>query len=134
MRIVLANGCFDPLHAGHVAHLREARALGDYLVVALTADEAVGKPSRPFYPWEHRAAILRELRCVGSVVKCWNAIDAIHSVKPNVFVKGIDYSSMAAFTENVMQACVEVGATLAITQTPKLSATEIVRKIREEAK
>lgn len=133
MRIVLANGCFDPLHAGHVAHLREARALGDCLVVALTADEAVGKPSRPFYPWGHRATILSELRCVDRVVKSWNAVDAIHSVRPNVFVKGIDYSGMV-FTENVMLACVEVGATIAITQTEKLSATEVVRKIREEAK
>jgi rfaE bifunctional protein nucleotidyltransferase chain/domain len=132
VRVVLANGCFDPLHAGHVAHLREARALGDYLVVALTADEAVGKPSRPFYPWEHRATILRELRCVDSVMKTWNAIDAIHAVKPNVFVKGIDYSKLE-FPENVMRACVEVGATIAITQTEKLSATEVVRKIREEA-
>lgn len=127
--IVLANGCFDVLHYGHLLHLREARSMGDRLIVSLTHDYAVNKgPGRPVNPWDHRAELLRELRCVDDVVGTDTAIRAILSVRPDVFVKGIDYSCGDRWTEEIHEACKQVGARLAFTKSPKMSATDIIRK------
>ena len=127
--LVLANGCFDILHAGHVAHLEQARAMGDKLIVSLTLDECVNKgPHRPINKWEARASVLRQLRCVDGVIPTSGAVEAIELVRPDIFVKGIDYSGGDCFTENVVQACERVGARLVFTNTPKQSASEIIRK------
>ena len=126
---VLANGCFDVLHHGHLEHLREARAMGDYLVVSLTEDAFVNKgEGRPINHWPERAEMLRELKCVDEVISTRNACEAIRSVRPTIFVKGIDYAGMDKFTEDVATACKEVGAELKFTTSAKKSASEIIRK------
>ena len=123
MVIVLANGCFDILHVGHVEHLREARSMGDFLIVSLTSDECVNKgPGRPINTWNDRAKVLRELRCVSSVSPTPNAVSAILQVRPNIFVKGIDYAQGDKFTEDIVKACLEVGCKLLYTTTPKRTA------------
>ncbi len=89
---VLTNGCFDCLHAGHVAHLKAARALGDELIVSLTADESVRKgEGRPVFPWKERFNMLTELRCVDAVYLVHSAKQAIELIKPDIYVKGIEY-------------------------------------------
>lgn len=128
MRVILANGCFDVLHRGHIEHLREARAMGDILIVSLTMDEYVNKPGRPINTWGDRASVLRELRCVGAVIPTPNAVSAIRNVRPAVFVKGIDYVG-GKFSEGVIEACLEVGAEIRYTKSEKLSSTEIIRKL-----
>ena len=121
MTRVMANGCFDLLHPGHIAHLRAARDMGELLIVSLTLDEHVGKgPGRPIYTWRDRAELLRELRCVDVVVPTKNAVDAIRLWRPDIFVKGIDYVN-GGWTEDVIAACKEVGAELRFTSTPKMS-------------
>lgn len=128
MKIVLANGVFDILHIGHVEHLRQARSMGDFLIVSLTVDECVNKgPGRPIHTWEERASILRELRCVSSVFKTRNAVEAIHWIKPDIFVKGIDYAK-GGFTEDVKKACTETETLLCFTDTPKRSVTELIKR------
>ena len=132
MRVVLANGCFDILHSGHVEHLEQAKTFGDFLVVALTLDFAVNKgPGRPIYRWCDRAKVLNALRCVDSVVPSRSAVEAIRSVRPDIFVKGIDYSQGDIWTEDVDAACKEVGARLQFTTTPKKSATDAIKKTME---
>ena len=129
MKKVLANGCFDVLHDGHLQHLREARAMGDYLIVSLTEDAFVNKGAgRPINHWPERADMLRELRCVDEVITTRSSCAAIREVRPNVFVKGIDYSLGDKFTEDVAAACREVGAELRYTAAPKQSAKEIITK------
>ena len=129
MKIVLCNGCFDVLHAGHVAHLKQARSMGDRLIVSLTLDHAVNKgPGRPVNHWGDRAMALRELRCVDGVVPTESAAYAIRRVRPDIFVKGIDYAGGDKFTEDIEAACKAVGAELRYTDTPKMSATEIIKK------
>jgi D-beta-D-heptose 7-phosphate kinase/D-beta-D-heptose 1-phosphate adenosyltransferase len=129
MHIVLVNGCFDILHTGHVEHLREARAMGDKLIVALTIDGKVNKgPNRPINTWNDRSFLLRELRCVDEVIPTSSAINAIRHVKPAYFVKGIDYADGKHWTEDVVAACEEVGTLLRFTKAPKQSATEIIKK------
>lgn len=94
--VVLANGCFDVLHAGHVSLLRRAAALGDFLVVAINTDESVRRlkgPTRPIYSAADRAQLLGELECVGAVVIFGEDTPEklIQTVKPDVLVKGRQY-------------------------------------------
>ncbi len=92
--IVLASGCFDPVHAGHVQHLRTARSLGNVLIVAVTGDAHVNKgPGRPRCPDWQRAEVLAGLRDVDAVT-INNAPDTsaiIYAIRPHIFVKGVEY-------------------------------------------
>ncbi len=95
MKVVLAHGTFDTLHPGHVAHLEEARAMGDYLIVGITSDAYVAKgPGRPAVCAEDRARAVGALRCVDLVVIDPHATPEwmIAAWKPAIFAKGADYS------------------------------------------
>ncbi len=95
-RVVFTNGCFDILHAGHVHYLKEARSLGDILVLALNSDESVRKlkgDERPLQNQEDRAEILSALECV-SYVTIFDEptpLEIIKVVKPDLLVKGGDW-------------------------------------------
>ena len=96
-RTVAAGGCFDILHAGHVAMLHHARRLGDRLVVLLNSDESVRRlkgPGRPVQRDVDRAAVLRSLSCVDDVVVFDEdtPVAALDRLRPDVFVKGGDYT------------------------------------------
>ena len=128
-KIVMCNGCFDLLHAGHVAHLREARSFGTRLIVALTLDEHVHKGhGRPVYPFAERAALLMAMRCVDQVAPSQSSAEAILRWHPHVFVKGIDY--MNCLPDEDVRACLEVGAEIRFTCQPKMSTTQIIERIR----
>jgi rfaE bifunctional protein nucleotidyltransferase chain/domain len=95
-RIVCTNGCFDVLHRGHVDHLRQARDLGDLLVVGVNDDAAVRRlkgPHRPINPDVDRAAVLAALACVEHVTifSGDDAVELVELVRPDVYVKGGDY-------------------------------------------
>ncbi|HMN94915.1 MAG TPA: PfkB family carbohydrate kinase [Phycisphaerales bacterium] len=95
-RVVMTNGCFDVIHAGHVAYLREAKALGDILVVAVNADAEVARqkgPGRPVFPIPERLEILSEMRCVDYVLEFHEpTVDRLlREIRPNLYVKGGDY-------------------------------------------
>jgi rfaE bifunctional protein nucleotidyltransferase chain/domain len=91
---VLTNGIFDLLHVGHLRYLRQARQLGDVLVVGINADSAVGKPGRPIVPEAERAELLAALEPVDFVVVFaeGTADQLLRAVRPHVYVKGADYS------------------------------------------
>ena len=131
MRIILANGCFDVLHPGHVEHLQEAKMLGGLLVVGLTLDAFVNKPGRPIQPWHERAAMLMSLACVDGVVPCENAVQAIRLLRPAYFVKGRDYSGGILGDEE--KACWDIGAQPHYTGSLKRSTTELIKRIKEAA-
>jgi D-beta-D-heptose 7-phosphate kinase/D-beta-D-heptose 1-phosphate adenosyltransferase len=95
-RIVFTNGCFDVIHAGHVAYLQEARAQGDLLVVGLNSDESVRRlkgADRPVNPVDARAHVLAGLHAVDyvSIFAEPTPLELIETVRPNVLVKGADY-------------------------------------------
>lgn len=129
MRVILANGCFDVLHPGHVDHLEEARAMGDYLLVGLTLDRAVGKAGRPVQEWADRARMLRALRCVSEVRGCVSGLDALMRFGPAVFVKGADYAKKGLLGEEVI-FCARRGIEMRFTTADKKSTTDLIRKIR----
>src|SRR5262249_40297456 len=95
-KVVFTNGCFDLLHAGHVRYLKEARALGDYLVVGLNSDasvQALKGPDRPVQTETDRAEILSSLACVDAVCIFGDAtpVRLIQQVEPDILVKGGDW-------------------------------------------
>jgi len=94
--IVLTNGVFDILHAGHVTYLQAARDLGTVLVVGVNADESVRRlkgSERPINPWEDRATVLAALRSVDHVIYFDDdtPLRLITAILPDVLVKGGDY-------------------------------------------
>ena len=95
--VVATGGCFDLLHAGHVAVLEQARALGDCLVVLLNADASVRRlkgPTRPLQSQADRATLLRALGCVDAVVVFDEdtPVAALERLRPDVWAKGGDYA------------------------------------------
>ncbi len=96
-RVVLTNGAFDLLHAGHVTYLAAARALGDVLIVALNSDSSVQAykgPQRPIVPELQRATVLAALRAVDYVLlfDTPTAEPVVAALQPDVYVKGGDYA------------------------------------------
>lgn len=98
-RLVLTNGCFDILHVGHVRYLEAARAFGDVLVVGVNSDASTCRlkgPTRPLVREEDRAEIIAALEAVDAVVVFDEdtAERLVEDVRPDVYVKGGDYSSV----------------------------------------
>ena len=96
-RLVLANGCFDLLHVGHVRYLAAARALGDVLIVGLNSDASVRRvkgPGRPLIPATERAEMLAALTAVDHVVVFEEdtADRLVALLQPAVHAKGTDYT------------------------------------------
>lgn len=96
-RLVVTNGCFDILHAGHVTYLAAARALGDALLIGLNSDASVSAlkgPGRPVNPEQDRATVLAALASVDGVC-LFEEVDALRllaEVKPDIYAKGGDYT------------------------------------------
>lgn len=96
-QVVLANGCFDLLHVGHIRYLEAAKALGGKLVVAINSDDSVRTlkgPGRPFMPAGERAEILAALEAVDAIV-VFSEPDVralIRELHPDVQAKGTDYT------------------------------------------
>jgi D-beta-D-heptose 7-phosphate kinase/D-beta-D-heptose 1-phosphate adenosyltransferase len=96
--VVATGGCFDVLHPGHISTLQRARQLGDMLVVLMNSDTSVRRlkgESRPAQREADRAAVLRALECVDEVVVFDDdtPVRALRRLRPDVFVKGGDYSA-----------------------------------------
>jgi D-beta-D-heptose 7-phosphate kinase/D-beta-D-heptose 1-phosphate adenosyltransferase len=96
-RLVFTNGCFDILHAGHISHLHHAKTLGDVLIVGLNSDAGVRRlkgPGRPINRQEDRVQVLAALECIDHIVPfdADTACDLVRVIRPEVFVKGGDYT------------------------------------------
>ena len=96
-RIVFTNGCFDILHRGHIEYLNRAKALGDVLIVGINSDESVRRlkgPTRPINPLDDRLQVLAALSCIDHLVAFDDDTpsELIRAVRPDVFVKGGDYT------------------------------------------
>ncbi len=129
-RVILANGCFDLLHVGHVRYLQAAKGLRGRLVVAVNADDSVRKlkgDGRPIMPDNERAEILAALADVDAVVifpeKDVRAL--IEEIHPDIQAKGTDYTEESVPERAAVEA---YGGRVAIVGDPKdHSVSEIVR-------
>lgn len=124
-RLVLANGCFDLLHVGHIRYLEGAKQLGDVLIVALNSDASVRRikgRGRPLMNQAERAEILAALGCVDYVVTFDDdTVDrVVECLKPHIHAKGTDYTE-ESIPER--QTVVEAGGRVAVTGDPKAHST-----------
>ena len=131
-RVVLANGCFDLLHVGHVRYLEAARRLGDLLIVGVNGDASVRRlkgPGRPVMPEGERAELLGALRAVDAVVVFDDdtAARLVSRLRPDVHAKGTDYTEDTVPEGDVVRA---TGGRVAIAGDPKGHATrDVIRDI-----
>src|SRR5688572_2941278 len=108
-RVVFTNGVFDLLHPGHVRYLRDARALGDALIVAVNSDRSVRAnkgPSRPINPEDERAELLLALDCVDAAVIFDEATpyEIVARIQPDVLVKGADWGPDNIVGRDIVEA------------------------------
>lgn len=131
--VVVAGGCFDLLHQGHVELLTAARRLGDCLIVALNSDASIHRlkgAGRPIIPATERAAVLRALRSVDDVLVFEDPtpMDALRRLRPHLFVKGGDYAGIAIEEQAVLD---QWGAqVVTVPYLPEHSTTRIVKGVR----
>lgn len=107
--VVFTNGCFDLLHVGHVQYLQKARTLGDVLVLGLNSDQSVRRlkgGSRPLIGQEERAHILAALDCISyvTIFEEDTPLSLIEAVRPDVLVKGGDYSPEAVVGKDFVES------------------------------
>lgn len=132
--IIFTNGVFDILHPGHIRYLRDARALGDALIVGLNSERsarAIGKaPDRPINPEHERAEVLAALAAVDAVVifeeETPHAI--ISALQPDVLVKGADWGEGEIVGRDVVEA--RGGRVVRIALAPGYSTTAILERVR----
>lgn len=132
-KIVFTNGCFDLLHAGHVAYLSEAASLGEVLIVGLNSDssvQALKGPARPVNNETTRASLLGSMFFIDAVVLFSEdtPLELIKSIMPDVLVKGGDYEiEQIAGAKEVLANDGEVKI---LSFLPGYSSTAIIEKIK----
>ena len=132
-RIVLANGCFDILHAGHVRYLEGARALGEILVVAINSDAQVTRlkgTGRPILPERERAELVASLQAVDfvTIFSEPTVTELLLAIKPDVHAKGTDYTEETVPERDVVRS---YGGRVRIVGDPKdHSTSELIRRFR----
>ncbi len=133
-KVVFTNGCFDLLHCGHLHLLREAKKLGDLLVVALNSDSSIKKikgPSRPILPETERAELIASLEMVDYVTSFDDPepFVAIKELRPNVLVKGGDWSKENIVGTDTVEG--DGGEVVVIPYMKGYSSTQIIERIRK---
>ena len=132
--VVFTNGVFDLLHPGHVRYLRDARALGDVLIVAVNSDRSVRAnkgPSRPVNPERERAEVLLALECVDAAVifdeDTPHAI--IKAIQPDVLVKGADWGPNNIVGRDIVEA--RGGRVVRLELAAGHSTTDLINRVRQ---
>jgi rfaE bifunctional protein nucleotidyltransferase chain/domain len=131
--VVLTNGVFDLLHPGHVGYLREARRLGDALIVGVNSDRsvrAIKGPERPVTTELERAELLTALDCVDAVVIFdeETPLALVTAIEPDVLVKGADWGPDNIVGRDVVEA--RGGRVVRMPIAPGHSTTEIISRAR----
>ena len=133
LTIVLANGCFDVLHAGHVRYLEGAAATGDFLVVGVNSDAQVAAlkgVGRPLLPQDERAEIVASLTAVDLVTIFDEPTveKLLMAIKPDIHAKGTDYTEETVPERDVVRS---FGGRIAIVGDPKdHSTSEMIRRVK----
>lgn len=131
-KIVLANGCFDLFHVGHIRYLAGAKDLGDVLIVGINSDEQVRKlkgENRPFMPENERAEIVSALVFVDfvTIFDEPTVTELIRAIRPDFHAKGTDYTTETVPEREIVK---EYGGQVAIVGDPKdHSSTELIQTV-----
>lgn len=132
-KLVFTNGCFDIIHRGHIDYLNRAKALGDYLVVALNSDESVRRlkgEGRPINKLEDRAFVIANLKAVDFVVSFDEdtPFEIISAIIPDVLVKGGDWSIENIVGRDIVEA--NGGKVYSLPYVENYSTTNIINKMK----
>ncbi|RZD16117.1 MAG: D-glycero-beta-D-manno-heptose 1-phosphate adenylyltransferase [Candidatus Acididesulfobacter guangdongensis] len=132
-KIVFTNGCFDIIHAGHVAYLNEAKQLGDILIVGINSDSSVKKlkgNSRPIVTEDDRSYIIANLKPVDFVVIFSDdtPYNLINEIKPDYLVKGSDYKNQEIAGSDIVKSY--GGQVVLIDYVNGKSTTNIINNIK----
>jgi rfaE bifunctional protein nucleotidyltransferase chain/domain len=131
-RIVLANGCFDVLHVGHVRYLEAAKSLGDLLIVGINSDEQTRRlkgEGRPLVPQDQRAEIISALEAVDfvTIFEEPTVKQLLLALKPDIHAKGTDYTEESVPERDVIRS---FGGRVAIVGDPKdHSSSQIIERL-----
>jgi len=121
-KIVITYGTFDMFHIGHLNLLKRAKELGDYLIVAVSTDEFNKlKGKKTFFPYEHRAEIVRSIKYVDMVIPetCWEQkIEDIKKYNVDIFVIGEDWKGKFDFLKEYCEV-------VYLPRTKEISTTEL---------
>ena len=133
-KIVFTNGCFDILHVGHVRYLKEAKALGDILILGLNSDSSVKSlkgSNRPINNESDRAEVLSSLKAIDYVVIFdeKTAENIVGEVKPDIYAKGGDYSIDTLPEAKIVAE--HGGKTVLLQLVDGKSSTNIINKCKE---
>ena len=133
-KIVFTNGCFDILHVGHVRYLKEAKALGDILILGLNSDSSVKSlkgSNRPINNESDRAEVLSALEAIDYVVIFdeKTAENIVGEVKPDIYAKGGDYSIDTLPEAKIVAE--HGGKTVLLQLVDGKSSTNIINKCKE---
>jgi len=131
--IVFTNGVFDLLHPGHVRYLRQARALGDLLIVGINSDRSVRSnkgPERPIMPEQERAEIVAALSSVSAVVvfDADTPHNVIAAIVPHILVKGADWPANGIVGRDIVEA--RGGKVVRMHLEAGYSTTAIIERVR----
>jgi D-beta-D-heptose 7-phosphate kinase/D-beta-D-heptose 1-phosphate adenosyltransferase len=131
--IVFTNGCFDLIHSGHIRYLRQARELGDLLIVGVNTDESVRSlkgENRPIMNLEERVEVLLAMRWVDAVVPFSEStpVELIEQVRPHILVKGGDWPLEEIAGRDIVESC--GGKTVSLPFHEGASTTDIIKRIR----
>jgi len=131
-RVVFTNGCFDLIHPGHVRYLRQARALGDCLIVALNSDRSVRQlkgPTRPVLNEKERAEVIAALEMVDyvTIFDDVSPREIIAALLPDVLVKGGDWAIDQIIGRQEVEAA--GGQVISLPYIAGASTTEIIARI-----
>jgi rfaE bifunctional protein nucleotidyltransferase chain/domain len=132
-KVVFTNGCFDLIHPGHIRMLIEAKSLGDVLIVAINSDRSVRElkgPSRPILNEHERAEVLAALACVDYVITFDDLLprETIKAIRPDVLVKGGDWSSDAIVGRDEVEAM--GGVVKSLSYIEGLSTSGLIERIK----
>ena len=132
-RVVFTNGVFDLVHPGHIRYLRDARALGDALVVAINSDRSVRAnkgPGRPINKAEERGEVLAALAFVDAVVVFDEdtPFEIIQRLQPDILVKGADWAHDNIVGRDIVEG--RGGVVVRMELAPGFSTTGIIDRIR----
>ena len=131
--VVFTNGVFDLLHPGHIRYLRDARALGDALIVGVNSDRSVRSnkgDGRPVNPESERAELLLALECVDAAVIFDEPTPyvIISAIQPDVLVKGSDWGPDNIVGRDVVEA--RGGRVVRMELAPGFSTTSLIAKVQ----
>jgi rfaE bifunctional protein nucleotidyltransferase chain/domain len=128
-KVVFTNGCFDILHVGHIRYLKEAKKLGDILIIGLNSDDSVSKikPGRPIINESHRAEVLASLNMVDyvTIFDQETPYELISFIKPDILVKGGDWEKDKIIGSDLVKE------TYSLEYIKDISTTEIINKIKK---